>query len=259
MKIRTGFKVYRENGISGVAKVLLQKFSNFGNSHTSPVGKIWTKYMDWLTFANAGMLTRGNVYCFDYAIRNLPSTSPIVEIGSFCGLSTNMITYLKRRNNVENPLVTCDKWVFEGASTGRLLDDSLNISHEEYRNFVKDTYIRNVRMFSREDLPYTIELFSDDFFKAWSVRERMQDIFGREFSLGGGISFCYIDGNHTYDFAMRDFVNADNYLEAGGFLLFDDSADGSDWEVCKVVREVFRTKRYDLVAKNPNYFFCKKY
>jgi hypothetical protein len=39
--------------------------------------------------------------------------------------------------------------------------------------------------------------------------------------------------------------------------LFDDSADGSGFDVCKVVEEVICTKRYALVAKNPNYFFKK--
>ena len=53
------------------------------------------EYVEWLCFANAGMLDRGNLYCFDYAIRNLPSSAPLIEIGSFCGLSTNLITYYK--------------------------------------------------------------------------------------------------------------------------------------------------------------------
>jgi hypothetical protein len=121
-----------------------------------------------------------------------------------------------------------------------------------------DACLRHVRMFSGCDLPYTIEAFSDEFFAAWSAGQRRQDVFGREFSLGGGISFCYIDGNHAYDFAKRGFENADKHLAKGGFLLFDDSGDDSGWEICKVAREVVNTNRYDLVAKNPNYFFRKR-
>ena len=52
---------------------------------------------------------------------------------------------------------------------------------------------------------------------------RRSDVFGRSFQLGGPISFCYIDGNHTDDLAKRDFENCDRYLEKGGFVLFDDS------------------------------------
>ena len=39
------------------------------------------EYIDWLCFANAGMLSRGNLYCFDYAMRHLPTEDPVVEIG----------------------------------------------------------------------------------------------------------------------------------------------------------------------------------
>lgn len=45
---------------------------------------------------------------------------------------------------------------------------------------------------------------------------------------------------------------------SGGFILFDESATGSDWEVCRVVQEVAETGRYELVARNPNWFFRKK-
>ena len=218
----------------------------------------WTEYMRWLTFANAGMMAHGNVYCFEYAIRRLPSAAPIVEIGSFCGLSTNTLTYMKEKHAVKNKLITCDKWIFEGAKSGAMLGDSKTVSHDDYRAFVKETYIRNTRMFSRYDLPFTLELFADEFFAAWSAQEQRTDIFGRECALGGPISFCYIDGNHSYQCAANDFRNTDKYLEPGGFILFDDSGDGSGWEVCRVVREVIETKRYDLVAQNPNYFFQKQ-
>jgi hypothetical protein len=39
--------------------------------------------------------------------------------------------------------------------------------------------------------------------------------------------------------------------------LFDDSADGSGWEVCRLVAEVYRAGRYQLIKKNPNYLFKK--
>lgn len=103
-----------------------------------------------------------------------------------------------------------------------------------------------------------IELFSDEFFQAWRSSRAVQDIFGRPIALGGPISFCYIDGNHSYDFVKRDFENVDAFLERGGFILFDDSEDGSAWEVCRVVQEVRASGRYDLVIKNPNYLFRKK-
>ncbi|HLL76723.1 MAG TPA: class I SAM-dependent methyltransferase [Pyrinomonadaceae bacterium] len=214
-------------------------------------------YVNWLCFANAGMLHRGNLYCFDYAIRNLPSQSPIVEIGSFCGLSANLLTYYKQRHGKSNPLITSDKWQFEGAQDGRSLGDS-SILHADYRAFVKETYGRNIQMFSRDDLPCTVEMLSDEFFDAWRSSAEVVDILGRPLRLGGPLSFCYIDGNHSYEYARRDFENCDEFLEGGGFVLFDDSADGSGWEVCEVVAEVLKSNRYELVIKNPNYLFRKR-
>jgi hypothetical protein len=211
-------------------------------------------YLAYLSFANAGMLNKGNLLCIDYALRNLPSKNAMVEIGSFCGLSTNIINYFKQKHGVENRLFTCDKWEFEGAE-GNVGDSE--ISHRDYREFVKESFVRNAKMFSRAGLPFTIEALSNEFFERWSRGETTTDVFGRSVKLGGPVSFCYIDGNHAYDFAKRDFENTDKFLEPGGFVLFDDSADGSHWEVCRVVEEVKRMSNYRFVLKNPNYLFQK--
>lgn len=113
-------------------------------------------------------------------------------------------------------------------------------------------------MFSRHDLPYTIETLSDEFFNAWRRSEKRLDILKREIQLGGPISFCYLDGNHSYEYVKRDFEHCHEYLDRGGFVLFDDSQDGSSWEVSKVVAEIKESKEYTLVAKSPNYLFRKK-
>jgi hypothetical protein len=83
------------------------------------------------------------------------------------------------------------------------------------------------------------------------------DVFGREVALGGRIGFIYIDGNHSYAGAKLDFELADECLEEGGFMLFDDSGDASGCEVCRVIEEVKATGRYELVIANPNYMFRK--
>jgi len=92
------------------------------------------EFINWLFFANAGMLHRGNLYCFDYAIKNIPADTSVVEIGSFCGLSTNAITYYLAKNSKNNKIITCDNWVFENAGKFLenggfiLLDDSVDNS-----------------------------------------------------------------------------------------------------------------------------------
>jgi hypothetical protein len=75
--------------------------------------------------------------------------------------------------------------------------------------------------------------------------------------LGGKIAFCYIDGNHSYQFAKRDFENADKFLEIHGFILFDDSSDDSVFGCKNLMPEIIQSERYELVCKNPNYFFKK--
>jgi hypothetical protein len=82
-------------------------------------------------------------------------------------------------------------------------------------------------------------------------------VFGREVQLGGPLSFCYIDGNHTYDFARRDFENCAEHLETGGFVLFDDSSDQSEFGVGRLMHEIKKMAGFELVIKNPNYLFKK--
>ena len=64
-------------------------------SHVVPKNTL-PEFGNWLRFANAGMLSDGNIDSFEYAIKNLPSESPLIEIGSFCGLSTNIINFYLR-------------------------------------------------------------------------------------------------------------------------------------------------------------------
>jgi len=249
-KLNTLLSAYRHNGLAGIKTIIGRKLLGATQVDASD------EYTTWLGFANAGMLQPGNLYCFDYAIKNLPSDAPIIEIGSFCGLSANLITYYKQKHGKTNKLLTCDRWDFEN-QRGELIGAS-TIPHTEYREFVKETYCRNVRFFSRDDLPFTIELFSDEFFAAWRSGKEVQDVFGRSLQLGGRISFAFIDGNHSFEFAKRDFENCDEFLESGGFILFDDSADGTDWDVCKIVKDIQAMTRYKLVIKNPNYLFQKE-
>lgn len=215
------------------------------------------EFISWLKFANAGMLNNGNIYCFEYAIKNLPSNNPVIEIGSFCGLSTNLICFYLKKFNKSNDLITSDKWIFEGAEKSDELLEGSDITYQQYRTFVKETYIRNVSFFSNNHLPFTIEHFSDDFFKLWSENKIENDVMGRKIQLGGKISFAYIDGNHSYEYAKRDFQNVDKFLEIGGFILFDDSADNSGWGVCKVIDEIKKENKYEVVINNPNYLLKK--
>ena len=220
---------------------------------------ITDEYVRSLMTVNVGFLHYGNLHLFNFAIERLPSAAPMLEIGSYCGLSTNLLTYYKRRNGVTNKLFTCDKWVWVNSDGTPPLETfpGTDIATDAMRDFVKETYIRNVERFSHDDLPYTIETLSDEFFAEWVKRSAVIDVFGRSVDLGGPISFAYIDGNHSYDFARRDFENCDRFLEQGGFILFDDSSDAADLGSARLAREAGRSSRYEIIATNPNYLVRK--
>jgi hypothetical protein len=217
------------------------------------------EFIPWMRFANAGMLMDGNIESMEYAIQHLPSENPVVEIGSFCGLSTNLINFFLEKNRRRNILVCSDKWEFENAGSPGTNIGGSSLSFATYKDFVRSTFLKNISYFSqgRLDKTFPIEEFSDDFFRLWKGKTTVQDVFGKTINLQGPVSFAYIDGNHTYEFAKRDYENVDVCLDVGGFILFDDSGDGSGWEVCRVIAEIKTNGRYEVVMQNPNYLMRK--
>lgn len=224
----------------------------------SPVPQIEfsDEFIDWLSMANAGMLERGNLHLIELALRQLPSDAPILEIGSFCGLSANILTHLKMKYHRNNRLITCDKWMFEGSGNDMDHVGDSQVDFSGYRSFVKESFLRNTRFFSPHDLPSTVEMTSGEFFEAWRKGKSAHDVFRRPLTLGGPISFCFIDGNHSYVGVKSDFLGCDAFLEKGGYLLFDDSTV-MRFGVHKLMPEVLATGRYVLVAQNPNHLFQK--
>jgi hypothetical protein len=251
---------FNQTGIRGVVASALRHTANridskLINNHSEV--KQASEFLTWVRFAVPGMFLQENMTAMEYAIANMPP-GPILEIGSFCGLSTVVLSYLLDKHSKATSIFTCDKWEFEGQQLGAPLGDSPSITHDIYRAYVRDTFIRTMQTVASNRLPYTIECFSDEFFRHWFENEKAVDVFGRPVTLGGKISFCYIDGNHTYEFAKRDFENTDRMLLSGGFILFDDSADGSEWEVNQLTSAIASRYPYELVSKNPNYLFRKK-
>jgi hypothetical protein len=214
------------------------------------------EYILWISAILGGFLSQGNVRAFDYAVRHMPPEGAIVEIGSLFGLSTNIITYLTIKYERDNPFFTCDPWVFE--SLGRPVGGYFDADSEAYRDYAKKVFKMNTALFSAGRQPYTIEAYSHQFFKLWHTCSTTEDVFGRPVTLGGPISFAYIDGAHAYNAVKGDFLGVDQHLLPGGFILFDDSADLSGFEVNRVVAEVKRDPSYELVFKTPNYFFRRR-
>jgi len=215
-------------------------------------------YVRKLSFVNAGALEWGNVYCIDYVMKNMKSAAPFFEIGSLCGLSTNIISYYRKKYNRTNDFYSCDKWDFGGGERMYLSPfEGTGVTEKSYGEFVKQAFISNVKMFSAFHLPYHIEEFSDQVFKWWEEKKQITTMFGQQVKLGGTFSFVFIDGNHDYEFAKIDFENTDRFLEKDGYILFDDSHDFATCGVPRVIKEMKQTGRYKVVMKNPNYLVQK--
>jgi hypothetical protein len=212
-----------------------------------------TEFTRWMGYVNPGMLHPGNMYLFDHCIKNLPSDAPVLEIGSFCGLSLNNILTLLRDGKRANIAFSADEWVFETAGADDTCIEGSNVRFADYRAHVMETFRRNMMLFHPDRLPHHIRLNSDAFFAAWGAGEKRTDFFGRDVQLGGPLSFAYIDGDHTYEQSLRDFHNVDKFLQVGGFIVFDDSFDWGGYGCNQTAREAARTKNYRLVARTPNY------
>lgn len=215
------------------------------------------EFVRWLGYANAGMLNPGNAWSMDYAVRHLPAGSALVEIGSFAGLSANVICHLLRKHGRSNSFYTCDNWDVTGHGETRRIDGSV-LTFPEYAAYVKESFLRNVAFFSPGNRPHAVETSSAEFFERWRRRETVRDVFGREARLGGPIGFAYVDGIHSRDAVRKEFESIDAFLEPGGFILFDDSSDSSPFGLNRLMREIAAGGRHELVHQSPNYLFRKR-
>ncbi len=208
-----------------------------------------------------GMLHEGNLFLMDYAIQNMPKNGHVLEIGSYAGLSTNFMLHLMQKYQRNEKFLACDPWIYEGYDDAKGLVsttiDGKDISRKDFMAYIKSAYMNATKLFHSSNLPHTFHLTSDEFFLHYAKQATLTDVFGNDFELGGSIAFCYIDGNHAYDFAKRDFENVNKYLLKGGFILFDDSIDGTSFGSAKLMKEVKTNKEFKLVYKNPNYLVQK--
>lgn len=206
-----------------------------------------------------GMLNEGNIELMDYAIKNMPIGGHVVEIGSYGGLSTNLLIYLLDKHQRTNDLFTCDAWIYEGYGDhlpeNELihLDGRSDLLRSDYSLYMKNAFISATKFLSSHRLPFSFHSDSFIFFEQWNKRKSMTDVFDRHIEIGGDISFAYIDGGHSFEVAWSDFQNISNHLLKDGFILLDDSADGQNFGSAKMMNQIKNNTRFKIIAKNPNY------
>ena len=208
------------------------------------------------------MLVPGNLKLMDYAIQHMPEGGQILEIGCWAGFSANLILHLTRKYERKVALLSCDPWIYEGiedelGKKNERIDGHDHILRVDYMNYIYRAYMQAAYLFSPDNLPKTFRLTSDAFFEHFAQGSTLVDIFGESRKLEESFSFCYIDGNHAYDFVKRDFENVGKYLLPQGFILLDDSGDGAPFGSARLMEEIKRNPDYRIVAKNPNYLLQK--
>jgi hypothetical protein len=211
---------------------------------------------------SGGMLRDGNLYLMDHAIKNMPVGGHVLEIGCWAGLSTNVLLHMMKKYSRKELFFACDPWIYEGYNdfygvSSDQIDGNNTVSRLDFMNYIRTAYINAVALFNQQNLPHTFRLTSDEFFKNYSTNIELTDIFNRSIKPGGDLSFCYIDGDHSYEAAKKDFENVDRFLKINGFILFDDSVDGSAFGSSKLMEEIKKNKSYRIVEKNPNYLVQK--
>ncbi len=209
-----------------------------------------------------GMLMAGNIKLMDFAIQNMPNEGCVLEIGSYGGLSTNLIAYLLKKHQKNNLLFNCDAWLYEGyhdhkGVIDKTIDGRNDISRADYSTYMKQSFINATLFLCGSKLPHSFHLFSKDFFEKWNSKESLIDVFGNSITLGGLISFAYIDGGHAYEVAKDDFNNVSKHLVLGGYILLDDSADAMNFGSAKMMDEIKQDKMFKVIDKAPNYLIQK--
>ena len=114
------------------------------------------------------------------------------------------------------------------------------INHRIYMMHIRQQWLSHTLALCKQR-PVPVPYASDEFFTHW---ER-------------SVSFAYIDGDHRIDQARRDFLNVDEVLEVGGFILFDDTAHDAPFGCVALMPEVEATGRYELVSRSPNCLWRK--
>lgn len=209
-----------------------------------------------------GMLDEGNIYLMDYAIKNISDKGAILEIGSYGGLSTNLMLHLIKKHQKKNSFYACDPWIYEGyedhiKTPKKNIDGRQDISREVYMKYIKDSFIRAVELLHPKSLPYTCQMKSDAFFENWNKNTQFTDVFNRLFYMPNEIEFCYIDGDHSYKQTENDFMNVDSKLVINGFVLIDDSAEKLSFGSATFMKKILQNSNYKLIDKNPNFLFQK--
>lgn len=203
-------------------------------------------FIHWIKNAVSGWCTDLNIKVLDECVKYLKDGA-VIEIGSFCGLSTSILAHALRRHAKKNTLYSVDNWFFEGHEqcTGTI---SGAFTASDWMEHTEASFKLAVKLCAKNINHSHVKLNSDEFFAKWHEQASIQDLNGNTVTLGGDIAFAYIDGDHSYEQTKKDFMNVDAHLVKGGFVFFDDSAENVSFGSKDVAKEVMAMPNYRLVS-----------
>ena len=166
----------------------------------------------WIAMTVPGWLHPGHLYLIDLAVRNLPSTEPVLEIGSYCGLSTNVIRRFLDLHEKSNDLWTCDPWAFgpEGPIAGS------ELTFAGVRDFAKEAFVHAARHYSVHRLPFTIHATSDEFFEQWRKAAQRRTYSGASSEAAASSASAISTANTTRSMSARTFATATRTWSSAG-------------------------------------------
>ncbi len=212
------------------------------------------EYVERLLCTVPGMMDRGNIYLMDFVIKNLSSNLPILEIGSFSGLSACLLRYLLDKYQKQNDIICVDPFIYEGwmKEDTEGIGKNKSINRVEYLNHVKASFKNNTSLFCKHQVPFLFEMTSDEFFKRWSQNNSLTDKYDKNISGQRKFSFCFVDGGHSYNQTMRDLKNCATHSERLAFVLVDDSDKHSVLESSKATFDFVKSEDVKIVKENPH-------
>lgn len=203
------------------------------------------------------MLSDHNIALIDYAIRKMPQEGVVLEIGSYAGLSTNVILHLLNKHSQMHRMYCVDAWRYEGYEDNKLsyetefIDGRDDVLRTDYTVYIQNAFRSAVKLFHATRMPYAYHQNSAAFFANWNKKE-MTDVFGRNMMPEGKIAFCYIDGDHSYSSAKEDYENTIKHMLPDGYILLDDTEAHLKFGSVRLRKEIMKDTRVNIISSQKN-------
>jgi hypothetical protein len=167
-----------------------------------------------------------------------------LEIGVFRGQSLSLASLLSRMNNLPTEVCGISPFSSAGDSVSRYRSDV---------DFFQDT-LDNFKHFNLP-APQLVRAFSTD-------PEVERFIISKEWDM------IYIDGNHDYEVARKDWENCSSRLKVGGIIVLDDSALNTEYRApafataghpgpSRLAQEIDRSRFREILRVGHNRAFQK--